>query len=147
MPAMSAATPGPSARPNLPSVALVHVEGDLVLLAAVTLPGDERELRVGIDEAPDQPGARDAIDVYVLSRDPGTAPVVRALRARFLARRLVFLPAPKPALERLDRRLSGRTPRGGEEIDRDDLGDALSKASQVRFERLPALVVARESRR
>src|SRR5215467_642953 len=60
---------------------LEHVEAQLAFVGAIALAGYEFEVRLGIDETPDQPSAGDAIDVYALSRDP--SPVAqRPKRAR-----------------------------------------------------------------
>src|SRR5215813_5325554 len=60
---------------------LEHVEAQLAFVGAIALAGYEFETRFGIDEAPYQPGAGDAIDIYALSRHPG--PVAkRPKRAR-----------------------------------------------------------------
>src|SRR5262249_31066806 len=50
---------------------LEHVEAQLAFVGAIALAGYEFETCFGIDEAPYQPGAGDAIDVYALSRHPG----------------------------------------------------------------------------
>src|SRR4029453_5024657 len=60
---------------------LEHVEAQLALVGAIALAGYEFETRFGIDEAPYQPGAGDAIDVDALSRDPGSV-AKRPKRAR-----------------------------------------------------------------
>lgn len=56
---------------------LEHVESQLSRLRLVTLRRDELEARVGVDEALDEPCARDAVDEDALPRDP--RPPVRPL--------------------------------------------------------------------
>src|SRR5262249_6141928 len=45
---------------------LEHVEAQLAFVGAIALAGYEFETRFGIDEAPYQPGAGDAINIYAL---------------------------------------------------------------------------------
>ena len=52
---------------------LEHVEAQLAALRAVAAGGHELEGRAVVDEAPDEPGAGDAIDVDALARDPASA--------------------------------------------------------------------------
>ena len=50
---------------------LEHVEADFAGLAVVALRRDELEAGVRVDEAADQPGAGDAVDMNAAARDPG----------------------------------------------------------------------------
>ena len=50
---------------------LEHVEAQLAGLGLVALRGDELEARLRVDEAPDQPGRADAVDVHPAPRHPG----------------------------------------------------------------------------
>src|SRR5205814_555466 len=52
-------------------VTLGHVELELAGPWSEAARGHEPELRLGIDEPPDQPGAGDTIDEYAFARDPG----------------------------------------------------------------------------
>src|SRR5919198_773102 len=52
---------------------LEHVESELAALGTVSFSGHELEPRVRVDDAPDQPGARDPIDVNALPGDPRAA--------------------------------------------------------------------------
>src|SRR5439155_2937346 len=51
---------------------LEHVEAELARLGTISLASDEFEPRVRVDDAPNQPGARDPIDVDALPSDPPT---------------------------------------------------------------------------
>src|SRR5262249_19266411 len=75
---------------------LEHVEAQLAFVGAIALAGYEFETRFGIDEAPDQPGAGDAIDIHALSRHP--RPVAKrpkracpGINRRFLGHGLVLV--------------------------------------------------------
>src|SRR2546426_7875974 len=50
---------------------LEHVEAELASLGTVSLTRHELEPRIRVDDAPDEPGARDPIDVDALPSDPG----------------------------------------------------------------------------
>ena len=49
-------------------LAFEHVEAQLVLLRNMRLAGNEAERRLGIDEPPDEPCARDPVDTWLASR-------------------------------------------------------------------------------
>src|SRR5262249_10841297 len=49
---------------------LEHVEADLARLGTIPAGGNELEPRVRVDEATDEPGARDPVDVDALPGDP-----------------------------------------------------------------------------
>ena len=49
---------------------LEHVEAQLALLRPIAFRSDELEPRLGIDEAPDEPRARDAVDEDSFTRHP-----------------------------------------------------------------------------
>src|ERR1700751_1631478 len=68
---------------------LEHVEAQLAFVGAIALAGYEFEMRLGGDEAPYQPSAGDAIDVYALSRDPGPGAKRPEGARRGIARRFV----------------------------------------------------------
>ena len=52
---------------------LDHVEAKPARLSVIVLRGDEFEPSAGVNEAADQPGASDAIDVNASARDPNLA--------------------------------------------------------------------------
>src|SRR5258706_2968942 len=54
-------------------LAVEHVEAQLAGLVAILARRDELELRLRVDEAPDQPAARHAIDVDSAPAHPGGA--------------------------------------------------------------------------
>src|SRR5262249_16051802 len=75
---------------------LEHVEAQLAFVGAIPFAGYEFEVRLGIDETPDQPSAGDAIGVYALSRDPGPLAerpkrARRGINRRFLRHGLVLV--------------------------------------------------------
>jgi hypothetical protein len=104
-----------------------HVEAKLARARNVATRRDELEGRLRVDEAPDQPGARDAVDVYAFPRDPGAPPDVgdglppRRGRSPGTGGR-------RTLLEPVDEPLDGHAPGRREEVDLGDVPEALPKA-------------------
>src|SRR5882757_2679296 len=67
-----------------------HIEGNLAVFQPVSLASDEFERSLRIDESPDEPSARNAIDVNVLPRDPRSTSVLSRLRGDRFAFRVRF---------------------------------------------------------
>lgn len=110
---------------------LEHVEAQLARLGRVALAAHEREARLRIEEAPDEPRAGDAVDVDVLASDPGTA-AYRGGQHRLLMLHRRFACAAFEARfelthEPLDRDAAG----GREEVDRRDLAELLLEARDL----------------
>src|SRR5258705_106489 len=109
-----------------------HVEADLARERSVTFSGDELEAAFRIDEAADEPGAGHAVDVNPLAGDPGLA--FEALRAG--RRKLDSGPArlfPHARLDSMDQPFDRLAAGRAEEIQRDDLREALPQPGGVRF--------------
>src|SRR5262249_60219832 len=109
------------------------VEADIRGRARRSPPCADAERRLGVDEAPDEPSAGDAVDVHPLARDPrATADAVRvpATRGarRLLARRQHAL------LEVGDEPLDGLAPGSPEEVDAADVVETLAEPPESRLE-------------
>src|SRR6266508_3307186 len=70
-----------AAVPLVRELGLEHVEADLIARRRVFLRAHEAERGAGVDEAADQPGAGDAIDVNAGARDPDFVPKLARRRA------------------------------------------------------------------
>src|SRR5262249_53012082 len=108
---------------------LEHVEAQLAFVGAIALAGYEFETRFGIDEAPYQPGAGDAIDIYALSRHPG--PVAKdpkracpGINRRLLRHGLALV---QSSLYISDQTFRGFAADRAEEIDRNPLGQTVAR--------------------
>ena len=110
---------------------LEHVEAQLTRRVAVALRDDEPERRLRIDEASDQPRARDAIDVDALAGDP--RPTAVRLGQIDPARRGPVTAPSGSAQARLE---GAEEPAGGlaagdaEEVDLDRLGQTAAAAAR-----------------
>src|SRR4051812_13489222 len=117
--------------------AVEHVEAQLARLVPVLARAHELELRVGIDEAADEPGASHPVDVDAGPRDP--RPSARPLRDFCLLLGL-RLGSSKTLRELLQQALDGFTGAAVEEVDCGDIPDPLLQADQRRLELSPLLV-------
>ena len=109
---------------------LEHVEAQLAGLRPVAPGRHELESCPGVDETPDQPGARDAVDMDSLARDPRTAMKVAQLPA-------VGHPLQTPLRTRLEAgdESVGRLPTGcAEEVEGAHLGESSLEPSDLGFE-------------
>src|SRR5882762_8370324 len=89
-------------------LAVEHVETQLASLVAILARRHELELRLGIDEAPDEPRARHAIDVDAGAGDPGrSARLFQRLRGRDFFLRLA---RSELLLQFLEQKLAAREP-------------------------------------
>src|SRR5262249_45044334 len=87
----------------------------------------KKELRLGVDEMPDQPGGGDAVNSRTGPRDPLAIAVFGAVGSRLSTASvpLGFSGARKGSFDPAAQRV-------GEEIDRDDLLEAFSQPAQPR---------------
>src|SRR5262249_2105047 len=116
--------------PDMSELRVEHVEAELAGLRSIPLVCNEFEARIRVDEAPDEPGARNAIDVDAGSSDPNPAPVasehVGVARRRRL-RRLVV----EPLAQSPEEPLCSLTPCSVKEIDGCDLLESPLEPSDV----------------
>src|SRR4051794_1697893 len=119
---------------------LEHVEPELAGHRHIPLRGHELEAGLGVDEAPDEPGRRDTVDVHARTRHPG--PSLELAEAPLGCRRLgqdrrrLFLA--QPTLEFEEQTLGCLSAVGAEEVDRGDLGEPRLETRELRL-RLRAL--------
>ena len=99
-------------------LALEHVEAQLARLGLVAARGHELEARLLIDEAADQPGRRDAIDLHAAAGDPGAVAERAGGRCGLCWRHGILLL--QDGLETRHQALRREAPVGAEEIDGDD---------------------------
>ena len=139
--ARSAGSPRPQAREQHlegAAVALVrelgleHVEPKLAGLGDVALGGHELEAGLRVDEAPDEPGRGDPVDVDTRARHPGPA-LELAEASPSCRRRLRESLLVQPALELEEEPFSRLAAVGTEEVDRGDLGEPRLQARELRL--------------
>ena len=112
---------------------LEHVEADLTAFGTVTAGRHELELGAGIDEPPNQPGARDTVDVNALPRDPCPAAIL------FRARVVRHGRPPYVTLEFADHSLGDLAAGRAEEVDLADRLQAPAKPLELHVARERAL--------
>src|SRR5260370_17768583 len=114
-------------------LALEHVETQLPRFRHVTLAGDEANNGVSIDEAADQPAARNAIDMDALTRHPGSAleiGYVLGLRSFVFRHHGGFLPG--SALQFSNQSLNHDASAGTKKINRLNLAHPFAQAPKLR---------------
>src|SRR6185436_8276705 len=108
-----------------------HVEAQLIALRLVTRRSDELEARRRVDELPDEPRARDAIDVHTASGDPAfAAQFLESSQRRCGAFGSTLFSLHETAFQLGERGLGSRAAIGAEEIELGDLPESATKAGQ-----------------
>src|SRR5215472_1219266 len=109
-----------------------HVEAQLARLRLIAPGWHEFELRLRVDEAPDQPSARNAVHMDALAGHPHTAAEIRGSlagggRPSGGLRHLLLQPGFDPGDETID----ALAPLGAEEVDGNDLGLAFLQPGEL----------------